>query len=69
MALEWLLNFFIVWIGVDIIIFASVWYLVTTIRPRYPNWWKRVVVDNETTFYNNTTKQFLQFNLNFSTLH
>ena len=56
MALEWLLNFFIVWIGVDIIIFASVWYLVTTIRPRYPNWWKRVVVDNETTFYNNTTK-------------
>ena len=51
MMLEWLLNFSIMWISVDIVIFATVWYLATTIKPRYPNWWKRIIADNDPNFY------------------
>lgn len=45
--LDWLLDFSVVWLSIDIIIMATGWYLATTIKPRYPNWWKRVIVDDD----------------------
>ena len=45
--MAWLLNFSLIWLSIDVIIIATAWYLVTVIRPRYPNWWRRVIVDEE----------------------
>lgn len=42
-----LLNIIILWLSLDIIILATAWYLVTTIKPRYPNWWRQMIVDDE----------------------
>lgn len=48
--MDWLLSFSVIWLSIDIIIFATGWYLVTTIKPRYPEWWRRVVVDEKPKF-------------------
>jgi hypothetical protein len=44
--MDWLLKTVVVWLSVDVIIIASAWYGTTTIKPLYPTWWKRVIVDD-----------------------
>ena len=43
--LDWLFKLGLLWIGLDVVIIATVWYFVTVIKPNYPKWWQRVVVD------------------------
>ncbi|MDH3675436.1 MAG: hypothetical protein OES12_08055 [Anaerolineae bacterium] len=45
--MDWFLKFVVIWLSFDIVIIASVWYAVSTIRPLYPNWWRRVIVDDD----------------------
>lgn len=45
--MESVLDFIILWLSLDIIIVATGWYMVATIKPRYPNWWRRTIVDDE----------------------
>ena len=45
--MDWLLKLIVIWLSIDILIVASVWYAVSTIRPLYPNWWRRVIVDDD----------------------
>ena len=45
--MESVLDFIILWLSLDIIIVATGWYMVTTIKPRCPNWWRRTIVDDE----------------------
>ena len=40
----WLLELLIIWLSIDIIICATYWYLIKTIKPVYPGWWKRNIV-------------------------
>ena len=47
MIANWLFKFAVVWMGLSIMIMATWWYLVTTIKPLCPDWWRRVVVDEE----------------------
>ena len=43
--IEMLLKLAIIWLCIDTIIIATGWYLIAAIRPRFPNWWRRVIVD------------------------
>ncbi len=43
--MDWVLKFAVLWLSIDIIIFASSWYAITVIKPRSPDWWRRVIVD------------------------
>jgi len=52
--MDWLLKFTVIWISIDIVIAATIWYGISTIRPRYPNWWRRVVVDDEPEYHRST---------------
>ena len=45
--MHWLLDFVVVWLGMSILIIATGWYATVLIKPRYPIWWRRVVVDVE----------------------
>lgn len=47
MVANWLFKLAIVWAGLSTMIMATCWYLVTTIKPLCPDWWRRVVVDIE----------------------
>ena len=49
--MDWLLKLALVWLSIDIVIIASVWYAVATIRPLYPGWWRRVIVDDDPELY------------------
>ena len=44
---NWFFGLCLIWMSLDIVIFATAWYLVTTIKPRYPGWWRRTIVDEE----------------------
>lgn len=50
MMLEWLLKFAVIWISIDAVVMATGWYMTTTIRPLFPNWWRQVVVDEDPEF-------------------
>lgn len=45
--LEWLLIFVIIWLCLSVIIIATSWYMAETLQPFIPNWWKRVIVDDQ----------------------
>lgn len=47
---DWLLKLVIIWLCFDIVILATWWYLKNVIRPHYPEWWRRVVVDEDSDF-------------------
>ena len=51
-----LLIFIAVWATIDAIIIAVGWCFVTVIKPRYPEWWRRVIVNKDTTDYPLTFK-------------
>lgn len=41
------LELIIIWLMLDVFIMAGVWVAINTIKPRYPEFWKRVIVDHE----------------------
>ena len=43
--MEWLLKGAILWLSINLVVVATVWYLSVTISQLWPNWWRRVVVD------------------------
>ena len=47
----WLYDFLVIWLSMDILIFATAWYASTVIPPRWPDWWRRVVVDIEPDYH------------------
>jgi hypothetical protein len=44
--MNWLLNFLIIWVSIDIVVIATDWYAESVIRTQFPNWWKRVICDD-----------------------
>ena len=48
--MDWLLKFTVIWLSLDILIIATAWYAVNILKPRFPRWWKRVIVDDEPGF-------------------
>jgi hypothetical protein len=44
-TIEWLLKLGFIWLGINILIIVTGWYLVSTLSRRFPEWWRRVVVD------------------------
>ena len=49
--MESVLDFIILWLSLDVIIVATGWYMVTTIKPRCPNWWRRTIADDDPTYH------------------
>jgi hypothetical protein len=37
----WLLQLLIIWLSIDIVIFATYWYMVNTIKPLCSDWWSQ----------------------------
>lgn len=48
--ISWLSKLAVVWIGIDILIVATIWYAITVIKPYWPTWWKRHVMDEQMVF-------------------
>jgi hypothetical protein len=42
----------ILWLALDMVILASVWYAVSTIRPLFPRWWRAFVCDRAPKSFN-----------------
>lgn len=40
-----LLELLAIWLSFDVVVFATGWYAVKTIKPSFPNWWRRHIVD------------------------
>jgi len=45
--MSWLLQLIVIGLSIEILIMATGWYAVTTIKPYFPNWWKRTIADVE----------------------
>ncbi len=45
--MAWWLQLSLLWLSIDIVIIATAWYGITTLKPHFPNWWKRVIADVE----------------------
>ena len=45
--MDWLLKLIVIWFSIDVVIIATGWYAVNVIKPHFPNWWRRVIVDVE----------------------
>lgn len=45
--MSWLLQLTIIWLSIDILVIATGWYAMTTIKPYFPDWWKRTIADVE----------------------
>lgn len=45
--MDWLFKFVLLWLSFDIVLVATGWYAVTTIKPLWPKWWERAVVGVE----------------------
>ena len=41
------LELIIIWLILDAFIMAGVWFAINAVRPRYPELWKRIIVDDE----------------------
>jgi hypothetical protein len=46
-GLDWLFKLGILWICLSVVIIATMWYLITVIKPHCPDWWRRVIADEE----------------------
>ncbi len=48
MLMIWWLKLTVIWLSIiDVLIVALAWYATTYLKPRYPELWKRVIVDDE----------------------
>jgi hypothetical protein len=45
--MPWFLQLIVIWLSIDILVIATGWYAVTTIKTYFPNWWKRTIADIE----------------------
>lgn len=45
--MNWLLKLGVIYLSLDVVIIATAWYAATIIKERWPDWWQRVVVDDE----------------------
>jgi hypothetical protein len=45
--LEWLINFMVIWLCLDVLIIVVIWGFTALVRPRCPNWWRRVIADED----------------------
>jgi hypothetical protein len=45
--MDWLLKLIVIWLSVDVLIMATSWYAVTTIKPHFPNLWRLVIAVND----------------------
>jgi len=46
-----LIKIVTVWLATDVAIIATIIYGVTTIRPAFPDWWRRNVADDDPNYY------------------
>lgn len=44
--MDWLFKFVMIWLSIDIFIIATDRYAAVVIKTLWPNWWRRVVVDD-----------------------
>jgi hypothetical protein len=61
-AIEWLLKLGLIWLSINILIIVIGWYLISILSRRFPEWWRRVMVDEipaDTEFQVVTIKQSL----------
>ena len=42
-----LLKFVAIWLTIDAIMIALGWYFTVAIKPRYPDWWRQVIADQD----------------------
>jgi hypothetical protein len=42
-----MLKFGLIWLAINILLVATVWYGVTTIRRHFPDWWRRTIADED----------------------
>ena len=40
-----LLDFLVIWLAISLFIIGTSWYVTVVIPPRFPHWWRQVVVD------------------------
>ena len=40
------------WLALDFLILATVWYAASTLQPRFPGWWRAVVCDRAPESFN-----------------
>ncbi len=40
-----LLDFLVIWLAISLFIIGTSWYITLVIPPRFPRWWRQVVVD------------------------
>ena len=45
--MTWWLKFTVIWLSIDVLIMIIVWYASTILKPRFPEWWRQVIVDDE----------------------
>ncbi len=45
----WLLAFILAWLCLDVLIIIAIWLFTALIRPRFPNWWRRIIADRDPT--------------------
>jgi hypothetical protein len=44
---NWLLKFLVIWLSFDIAVIATGWYAEHTIKVQFPNWWRKVICNDE----------------------
>jgi hypothetical protein len=45
--MEWFLKLVVIWVSIDVVIIATAWYIVSVIKPHFPNWWRQTIVAEE----------------------
>ena len=43
--LQWILIFMLVWLILDVMIIVTIWGFTKTVKPRFPDWWRRNISD------------------------
>ena len=46
-VIEIVLRIAAIWFSISILVIATSWYLTATIPQRWPDWWRRIVVDED----------------------
>lgn len=45
--LEWIFFFVLAWLCLDVIIVVTIWIFTTIVKPRFPDWWRRIIADRD----------------------
>jgi len=46
MILEILFKLLVLWFSISFVVLATAWYGYQVIKPRYPGWWKREIMND-----------------------